>query len=119
VGRTVLIVDDDKGFHSVAQEIFEQHGYEVVGHAAGAAEARTRASELDPDVVLLDVGLPDGNGVVLAGELMRASVGRPTMLLTSANPQAVPEHVLTRTAACGFIAKTDLANTDLDRYLQH
>jgi len=118
VGKTVLIVDDDEGFHSVAQELFEQRGYEVVGHAAGAAEARRRATELDPDVVLLDVGLPDGNGVVLAGELLQGGEGRPCMLLTSANPQAVPDHVLARSAACGFVAKTDLANADLDRYLR-
>jgi CheY-like chemotaxis protein len=118
VGKTVLIVDDDEGFHSVAQELFEQRGYEVVGHAAGAAEARRRASELDPDVVLLDVGLPDGNGVVLADELLQGGEGRPRMLLTSANPQAVSDHVVARSAACGFVAKTDLANADLDRYLR-
>jgi DNA-binding response OmpR family regulator len=117
VKKTVLIVDDDEGFQRVARQLLEQRGYEVVGLASGVEEARRRAAELDPDIVLLDVGLPDGSGVALANELRRRG-SRPAMLLTSADPQAVPLRVLERSAGCGFVAKIALADIDLEPYLQ-
>ncbi len=118
MAKTVLIVDDDREFHIVARALLEQRGYEVVGHATAAAEARLRAEQLDPDIVLLDVGLPDGSGAVLADELMQGREGRPRTLLTSANPGAVPAHALARSAASGFIPKSDLAKVDLEQYLE-
>jgi DNA-binding NarL/FixJ family response regulator len=118
VARSVLIVDDDEGFRGVARELLGQRGYMVVGSANGAAEARTRVAELDPDVVLLDVKLLDGDGVALADELAGIRAGRPSILLTSSDPLAVPEHVLACSAACGFLAKTELVHADLDRYLE-
>jgi len=117
VEKTVLIVDDDEGFQRVAQELLERKGYRVIGRAAGAEEARRRTTELDPDIILMDVGLPDTSGVALAEELQQGREGRPVMLLTSADPQAVPSRVLACSSACGFVPKIELAGTDLDRYL--
>ncbi len=116
--KTVLIVDDDAGFRRVARQLLEHRGYKVIGCAAGVEEARERASTLDPDVILMDVSLPDGNGVELAAELGGGRGGRPVTLLTSSDPHAVPGHVLAGNAACGFLAKTELAQADLDGYLR-
>ena len=63
MGKTVLIVDDHSGFRATARELLECEGYEVVGEAADAATAIAEARRLQPDIVLLDVQLPDFDGV--------------------------------------------------------
>jgi CheY-like chemotaxis protein len=62
MGRLVLIVDDNPRFRCLATFLLEADGYEMVGSAQDASEAPAAAGELSPDVVLLDVHLPDGNG---------------------------------------------------------
>src|SRR4051812_42885148 len=64
--RTVLVVDDSAAFRATAQVLLRARGYEVVGAAGDLAAARAAADELRPDCVLLDVNLPDGDGVQVA-----------------------------------------------------
>jgi DNA-binding response OmpR family regulator len=101
----VLIVDDDATFRRIARGALADRGYDVVGEAQTVAGARTALAETRPDAVLLDVNLPDGSGIALAGELS-ASV---RVLLTSSE-DAAP-------GATPFVAKTDLLLTDLAPYL--
>ena len=64
-GPTVLVVDDHAGFRAEARALLELDGLDVVGGAGTAAEALTLARLLLPNVVLLDIGLPDGDGLEL------------------------------------------------------
>lgn len=73
----VLIVDDHATFRSFARLLLHRAGYEVVGEAAGLAEARKLLATLEPDLVLLDLQLPDGDGLSLAPEV------RPRVVLVS------------------------------------
>src|SRR4051812_34402345 len=66
--RTVLVVDDSAAFRATARTLLRARGYEVVGVAGDVASGLAAASELRPDCVLLDVNLPDGDGVQRAGE---------------------------------------------------
>jgi DNA-binding NarL/FixJ family response regulator len=91
-------------------------GYRVLGHAASVAEASAKCDQLDPDAVLLDVRLPDGDGLVLAKRLA-ARARRPRILLTSSDRTAVSPQSLHQSGANGFIPKTELAQSDLDQYL--
>src|SRR3954453_5950648 len=61
--RTVLVVDDSAAFRSTARTLLRARGYEVVGMAGDVASGLAAANELRPDCVLLDVNLPDGDGV--------------------------------------------------------
>jgi two-component system, chemotaxis family, chemotaxis protein CheY len=106
--ESVLIVDDDEGFGRVAAEILTDRGYRVVGHATTVADALEQFDRLAPEAVLLDVRLPDGNGVELAGRLT-ARPHAPTVLLTSTDREAVPAEHLRESGACGFVPKTELA----------
>lgn len=112
---TVLIVDDDPGFARAAAEMLSVRGYRVVGHASTAEEAVHECSRLHPDAVLLDVRLPDGNGLSLA-ETLHAARDRLKILLTSTDPNAVVPELLRRSVVRGFIAKPQLARTNLDRF---
>lgn len=114
---TVLIVDDDPGFGRAAAEMLAARGYRVVGKATSADEAVQECSRLRPDAVLLDVSLPDGNGVTLA-ETLRAARDRLNILLTSTDRKAVAPARLQHSAASGFVSKPELARTDLDTFFK-
>ena len=114
---TVLIVDDDLQFGRAAAEMLAARGYRVVGHATTADEAVQECGRLRPDAVLLDVRLPDCNGVMLA-ETLRAERDRLTILLTSTDSGAVAPERLQRSAASGFVPKSQLARTNLDMYFK-
>src|SRR6266545_3474193 len=66
---TVLIVDDHPGFRASARRLLTSHGYTVVGEAANAGDALDAAQALEPELVLLDVGLPGSDGVEVARDL--------------------------------------------------
>jgi len=112
----VLIVDDDEAFREFAAQLLGGRGYDVVGRAGGVAEARAAVGRLRPDALLLDVNLPDGNGVALATELSRDGES-PRVLLTSTDSSAVTRPLLERSGATGFVAKPDLTAADLRVYL--
>lgn len=73
---TVLIVDDHEGFREPARALLEAEGFAVVGDAADGAAAVAEVGRLRPDVVLLDVQLPDVDGLVVAGSWRSARTRR-------------------------------------------
>jgi DNA-binding NarL/FixJ family response regulator len=108
----VLLVDDDDAFRRSAARVLTQRGYDVVGQASTVAEARAAIGRLRPDALLLDVNLPDGNGVTFATELTRDG-GAPRVVLTSTDSSAVSRRLLERSGATGFVAKPALMAVDL------
>ena len=81
---SVLIVDDHDSFRRLARRLLERAGYAVVAEAADGASALRAVDDLQPDVVLLDVLLPDTSGFALADQIAaRGSPRRPIVLLTS------------------------------------
>lgn len=114
---SVLVVDDDQDFGRAISELLTERGYQVVGQAMTARAALAECRELDPDAVLLDVRLPDGNGLVLA-EALCGRAGRPRVLLTSSDRQAVARDALRQSCASGFVPKTELPRCDLDVFLR-
>src|SRR2546423_11513963 len=82
VPRTVLIVDDHPSFRATARSLLEAEGFSVVGEAADGAEALAKTKELRPDLVLLDVQLPDLDGFEIARRLC-SNGSSPAALLVS------------------------------------
>jgi DNA-binding NarL/FixJ family response regulator len=113
---SVLVVDDDAVFRGLAHRMLVGCGLVVAGEAATVAAAMEAAMELRPAAVLVDVGLPDGNGIALAGKLS-ALPWRPRVVLTSTDPDAVSADELRRSGAGAFIAKDELPNAPLHRLL--
>ncbi len=112
VPRTVLIVDDHPSFRTSARLLLEHEGFEVVGEAADGAGGLAATSRLNPDVVLLDVGLPDGDGLDLAARL-RTVDHRPTIVLTSSREAHDFGPEVDRSGAAGFIPKDRLSGAAL------
>jgi len=112
----VLIVDDDSGFRAIARTLLHGNGYAVVAEAADGAEALTTADRLDLDVALVDVQLPDTDGVSLARRLADHDAGL-RIVLTSTDPALVTPAALAESGAVAFVPKQELATTDLARWL--
>jgi two-component system response regulator EvgA len=104
----VLIVDDHPGFRARARALLESEGFEVVGEAANGAEALRAADELGPDVVLLDVQLPDTDGFAVA-TAVTADGGGVQVVLTSSRDGSDFGTLVESCGACGFIAKAELS----------
>src|SRR3954467_3701349 len=101
---SVLIVDDDSAFRGLARRILTASGLTVVGEAETVRAASAAAAELKPDGVLVDVMLPDGDGVALARELA-ALPWRPRVVLTSSYTDATSQDELGRCGAIAFVPK--------------
>jgi CheY-like chemotaxis protein len=107
VARSVLVVDDDACFRDLAARVLSGWGHEVVGEAATVADALDRAAELRPDVALVDIGLPDGDGFALTQRL-RAMPWAITVVLISSDADRANAPAALRAGACGFVPKRDL-----------
>ena len=107
VSETVLIVDDHSGFRRLARRLLEAGGLTVVGEAGDGESAVDAARELDPDLVLLDVLLPDSDGFAVAERIARENA-RTRVVLTSSRERDDMRRRLDATPARGFIPKDEL-----------
>ena len=111
---TVLIVDDHPSFRATARVLLESEGYEVVGEAPDGASALAAAARLRPQVVLLDVQLPDADGFDVARRLLEAANGaRPAIVLTSSRERADFGPLVDESGARGFVPKAELSGAAL------
>jgi DNA-binding NarL/FixJ family response regulator len=111
VKETVLIVDDHAAFRRSARRLLEAEGYEVIGEAEDGRSALSEAESLEPDVVLLDVFLPDLDGFEVASELTRR--GLWVVVLTSSRDGRDFGPLVAESGARGFIPKTELSGAAL------
>jgi DNA-binding NarL/FixJ family response regulator len=112
----VLIVDDHAPFRALARRLLVDDGFDVVGEAADGAAAIDAARALCPDVVLLDVQLPDLDGFSVARTLVEAALTPAVVLVSSRAVGDYGSRPIT-SAARGFIAKSDLSGERLHRVL--
>jgi DNA-binding NarL/FixJ family response regulator len=113
---TVLVVDDDARFRGLAARLLTAENMVVVGQAGTVAAAIDVVGALRPDAVLVDVGLPDGDGVTLARQLADLP-WRPRIVLTSSDRDATTLDGARAAGAVGFVAKDDLPDAPLARLL--
>jgi DNA-binding NarL/FixJ family response regulator len=113
---TVLMIDDHDGFRSAARAMLEAQGFDVVGEAVDVASGLAAADRLRPDIALVDIGLPDGDGFALADRL-RAQGSAPLIVLVSGRNREDYGDRVERSAANGFIAKADLSGDRLKALL--
>jgi DNA-binding NarL/FixJ family response regulator len=116
VATTVLIVDDHQGFRARARALLESEGYAVVGEAVNGASALVSAELLRPDVVLLDVVLPDSSGFQIAERLGRLE-RTPCVILVSTREASDFGNLIESSAAFGFIPKPELSGPRLRQLL--
>lgn len=113
----VLIVDDHDGFRRFVRAFLTASGFDVVGESASGRAAVSDCELLRPDMVLLDIGLPDLDGIEVA-QLLATSPRPPAVVLTSSRAAADYGNRLAAAPAAGFVAKGDLSRAALDAVLE-
>ena len=106
--ETVLVVDDHGGFRANARRLLDADGFDVVGEAVDAVSGVEAARTLRPDVVLLDVQLPDHNGIWAAKQLGALNGGSAIILISSRDLDDLGG-ALADCPARGFIPKSKLS----------
>jgi CheY-like chemotaxis protein len=107
MATTVLVVDDHSSFRRFARMLLESAGYVVVGVAEDGASTIDAVRAHRPDLVLLDVLLPDMTGFEVASQLA-AGPERPLVVLTSSRSASELGSNVHSEHAKGFICKRDL-----------
>ena len=102
---TVVIVDDHPSFRTSARTLLELEGFDVVGEAADGESAVELATRLRPELVLLDIALPDTNGFDVAERL---AGGPSKVILTSSREQRDLGRRVRSSGALGFVPKDRL-----------
>jgi len=104
---TILIVDDHAAFRLEARQLLEAEGFTVIGEAADGEAALHLATNERPDILLLDIGLPDIDGFAVADRL--AALHPPILvILTSSRDETIYGSRVSDTAAVGFLRKDEL-----------
>jgi DNA-binding NarL/FixJ family response regulator len=112
VRPTILIVDDHPSFRGFARRLLEADGFTVVGEAGDGTSALAASRALQPQLVLLDILLPDTDGFAVAEALAREQ-RPPVVILTSSREASDYATRLERTSARGFIGKSELSGRAL------
>jgi DNA-binding NarL/FixJ family response regulator len=115
VKASVLIVDDHPAFRASARSLLEGEGYEVVAETDSGESAVELALELAPDLVLLDVALPDLSGLEVAERLAQSP--SKIVLVSSRDPRDFGAR-FRRSSAAGFIPKDELSPETLKELLK-
>jgi DNA-binding NarL/FixJ family response regulator len=114
---TALVVDDHRLFRATARMLLESEGFDVVGEAEDGASALSEVARLRPDVVLLDVQLPDATGFDVAKLVTSKRDGSRVVLVSSRSASEYGE-LVAECGAVGFIAKDELSGQSLGAALQ-
>ena len=107
--HTVVIVDDHATFRSFGRACLEADGFTVLAEAADGASAVETCKRLDPDIVLVDVVLPDFDGFEVCARLTQGGNLRPAVVLTSSRPAASYATQLQASTARGFVPKEEIS----------
>ena len=112
----IVIVDDDPSFLATVRLLLEAEGFVVVGEALNGRDGVAAVAELDPDIVLVDVNLPDIDGFEVVQQLADGERA-PPVVLTSIRSASDFGDLVETSGAQGFITKADISGEALTKIL--
>jgi two-component system response regulator EvgA len=115
--RRVLVVDDHSSFRRCIRALLDAEGFEVVGEAGNGMTALALARDLEPDLVLLDIQLPDVDGFEVAARLLEHAPALPIVLVSSRDQDTYGARI-EASGARGFVAKADISRATIERMLE-
>jgi CheY-like chemotaxis protein len=120
MATTCLIVDDSPQFRQAAAELLEEEGIDVLALASGAEEAVRLASDLHPDLALVDIDLGEESGLTVAQRLRGNGDGRlaGAVILISTHAEEEFAELIDASPAVGFLAKSELSAEAIHALLQ-
>jgi CheY-like chemotaxis protein len=112
----IVIVDDDPSFLATVRVLLEAEGFAVVGEALTGLDGVAVATRLDPDIVLVDVNLPDIDGFEVV-ERLAGRDGAPPVVLTSSRSATDFGNLIDASRARAYITKADITGEALAGFL--
>jgi CheY-like chemotaxis protein len=112
-----LLVDDNRAFLEAASVLLEREGVTVAGVASSTAEALRQARALQPDVILVDIGLGEESGFDLARLLALDGDGSAPVILISMSAEADYADLIAESPAAGFLPKPALSARGIGQIL--
>jgi DNA-binding NarL/FixJ family response regulator len=113
-----LLVDDNAAFLEAASVVLRRDGVTVAGVASNIAEALRNAQALQPDVILVDIGLGDESGFDLARLLaLDDRTGHAEVIMISTRDEADYAELIAASPVAGFLAKSELSGPRIRRIL--
>ena len=109
----VLIIDDNETTRAVLRMIIQGDHFDVVGEAASGSAGLERVRRLRPDIVCLDISMPDADGLDILQEIKNESKGMSVLMVTASNDLKTVTTAIER-GASGFIIKPFNSGTVLD-----
>ncbi len=110
----ILVVDDFEPFRRFAcSKLEERPSFQIVGEASDGVDAVRRAVELQPDLILLDIGLPVLNGIKAARQIRKHAPGLKIVFVSLDSSPDVVQEVLAL-GNCGYVHKARAENDLLD-----
>jgi DNA-binding NarL/FixJ family response regulator len=113
---SVLIVDDHPSFRSFARDLLESEGFDVVGESEDGRSGLSAALELRPEVVLMDVQLPDGTGFEVTRRIL-AQMGTAVVLVSTRDASDYGDDI-EASGAVGFVPKAELSGARIRRLVE-
>jgi len=105
-GARILVVDDFQGWREfVCSKLATVPGLEVIGQVSDGLEAVHKTKELQPDLILLDIGLPTLNGIEVARRIREVSPASKILFVSENRSAGIAEEALS-TGAGGYIVKS-------------
>ena len=104
MATTVLIVDDAVFMRTVLKKMLEESGYEVVGEASNGVEAISKAKDLKPDIVTLDITMPEMDGVTALPKILESSPDTKVIMCSAMGQQPMVVDAI-KNGAKDFIVK--------------
>jgi DNA-binding NarL/FixJ family response regulator len=117
MGASVFVVDDDAGCRINVRRLLELEGYTVVGEAADGLTALARMRDLKPAIALVDVHLPDIDGMEVAARLS-ARGNAPLVILMSSYDATDLQAFIAESGARGFVPKDELSREAIEGLLR-
>jgi DNA-binding NarL/FixJ family response regulator len=112
----VVVVDDDPSFLATVRVLLEADGFSVVGEALTGEEGVAAVEELKPDLVLVDVNLPDIDGFEVVERLADGG-GTTPVVLTSSRAAGDFGRLVEESSARAFVTKAEISGEALARHL--
>ena len=106
--RVLLVEDYEPWRRYLSSMVREQPGLQVIGEVSDGLEAVHKAAALQPDLILLDIGLPSVNGIEAARQIRRLAPASKILFVSENRSVDIAEEAL-RTGAGGYVLKADAA----------
>ncbi len=104
MGKRILIVDDARFMRMMLRSILEEAGYEVVGEAETGTEALWKFAQLKPDLMILDIIIPELEGNVVLGRVLKQFPDAKVLIVSAVGQRLLVDKAL-KSGAAGYIVK--------------